>query len=396
MKDKKESSMNKCILVVVVLLLQAIQIAQAEWDHELELEFRYFADTPQFDEQGRNAAAIIYRPIWSATTGNSIFDFRGIVRYDENDEERQLIDITELSWLYVLDDWEFKAGIAKVFWGVAETQHLVDIINQTDLVDDIDTETKLGQPLLSVSRSTNIGVFDVFVLPFFRERTFPGEQGRLRTQPFVNTDLAVFESDAEETNIDYAARWSHTLGIFDVGVSYFNGTGRDPVFTLASDNSALIPNYVQIEQVGLDLQATTGSWLFKLEAIDRSAADIFESENFHAAIGGFEYSFFDLASTGADIGIVVEHSFDSRGEQSFSDDLTFVGVRLAINDEQSTDLLIGCSTDGRLCSAEGSRRFGDSFKLSLRANSFSDIDDGNVLASQRDDDFLQLNLAYFF
>jgi len=146
----------------------------------------------------------------------------------------------------------------------------------------------------------------------------------------------------------------------------------------------------------LDLQATTGSWLFKLEAIDRSAAEVYESENFQAAIGGLEYSFFDLASTGADVGIVVEHSIDSRAEQSFSDDLTFVGVRLALNDEQSTDLLIGCSTDGRLCSAEGSRRFGDSIKLSLRANVFSGIDDDNVLASQRDDDFLQLNLAYFF
>lgn len=389
------SSLKTVFFCIVSCILLA-QPAYAQWNHELELEFRYFANSPQFEEQGRNAAAIIYRPIWSAVSGNSVFDFRGIIRYDENDEERNLIDITELSWSYAVDDWEFKVGIGKVFWGVAETQHLVDIVNQTDLVDDIDTETKLGQPLISVSRATRFGIVDVFVLPFFRERTFAGESGRLRTQPFVNKDLAVFESSREENNIDYAARWSHTLGLFDVGVSYFNGTGRDPVFTLTPDASALIPNYVQIEQFGLDVQATTGPWLFKLEAIDRSAADTFESENFQAAIGGFEYSFFDIASSGIDVGVVVERSFDSRGDQSFSDDLTFVAARLAFNDEQSTELLIGCSTDGRLCSAEGSRRLGDDFKLSLRANTFSDIDDDNVLASQRDDDFLQLNLAYFF
>ncbi len=385
--------MTRLIAILACSLLFAFPVL-AEWNHELELELRYFPNAPQFEEQGRNAAAIIYRPIWSTVTGNSLFDFRGIVRYDENDEERNLIDITELSWSYAYQDWELKLGIGKVFWGVAETQHLVDIINQTDLVDDLDTETKLGQPLISLSRSTNVGVFDFFVLPFFRERTFAGPNGRLRTQPFVDTDLAEFESDDEENHIDYAVRWSHNISIFDVGLSYFNGTGRDPVFTLTEDNAALVPNYVQIEQFGIDAQATSGAWLWKLEAIDRSAAEVFPTENFQAVIAGLEYTFFDLA--GADIGIVVEHSFDSRGEQSFSDDLTFVGARLALNDEQSTDLLIGCSVDGTLCSVEGSRRIGESFKLSLRGNTFSNIEEDGFLASQREDDFLQLSLAYFF
>ena len=385
--------MTRLVAILVCTIMLAAPV-QAEWNHEIELEFRYFLNEPLFEEQGRNATTIIYRPVWSAVVGDSLFDFRGIVRYDENDEERNLIDITELSWSYAYQNWELKLGISKVFWGVAETQHLVDIINQTDLVDDIDTETKLGQPLISLSRITNVGVFDFFVLPFFRERTFAGPSGRLRTQPFVNTDLAVFESDDEENHIDYAARWSHNIGIFDIGLSYFNGTGRDPVFTLAEDDTALIPNYVQIEQFGIDAQATSGAWLWKLEAIDRSAAEIFQTENFQAAIAGLEYTFFDLA--GADIGIVIEHSFDSRGEQAFNDDLTFVGARLALNDEQSTDLLIGCSTDGRLCSIEGSRRIGESFKLSVRGNTFSNIDETSFLAAQREDDFLQFSLAYFF
>ena len=379
------------ILVCTIILVAPVQ---AQWNHEIELELRFFPNDPLFEEQGRNAATIIYRPVWSAAVGDSLFDFRGIVRYDENDEERNLIDITELSWSYAYQNWELKLGISKVFWGVAETQHLVDIVNQTDLVDDIDTETKLGQPLINLSRITNVGVFDFFVLPFFRERTFAGPSGRLRSEPFVNTDLAVFESDDEENHIDYAARWSHSFGIFDFGLSYFDGTGRDPVFTLAADNTALVPNYVQIEQFGIDVQATSGAWLWKLEAIDRSAAEVFQTENFEAAVAGLEYTFFDLA--GADVGIVVEHSYDSRGEQSFNDDLTFVGARLALNDEQSTDLLIGCSVDGRLCSIEGSRRIGKSFKLSVRGNTFANIDETSLFASQREDDFLQLSLAYFF
>ncbi len=381
--------------LVPVLALMALPVS-AEWNNEIEVEYRYFFNDPQFEEQGRNAAAIVYRPVWSAVSGNSVYDFRGIARFDENDEERNLLDVTELSWLYTLNDWEFKVGLSKVFWGVAETQHLVDIINQTDLADDIDGESKLGQPMIRVSKTSNIGVFDAYVLPYFRERTFAGSEGRLRTQPIVNTDLARYESSDEQSHLDYALRWSHTVGAFDVGLSYFDGTGRDPVLTISEDNRFLVPNYVQIQQVGLDIQATFDAWLWKFEAIDRSASDIYASENFQAAVGGFEYTFFNIADSGADIGIVAEHSYDSRGDQSIGDDLTFLGLRVALNDEQSTDLLLGCSADGELCSVEGSRRLGESFKLSLRANTFSGIEDDSLLASQRQDDYIQFSLAYFF
>ena len=382
-------------VLVPVLALMALPVS-AEWNNEIEVEYRYFFNDPQFAEQGRNAAAIVYRPVWSAVSGNSVYDFRGIARFDENDEERNLLDVTELSWLHTLNDWEFKVGLSKVFWGVAETQHLVDIINQTDLADDIDGESKLGQPMIRVSKTSNIGVFDAYVLPYFRERTFAGSEGRLRTQPVVNTDLARYESSDEQSHLDYALRWSHTVGAFDVGLSYFDGTGRDPVLTISEDNRFLVPNYVQIQQVGLDIQATFDAWLWKFEAIDRSASDIYASENFQAAVGGFEYTFFNIADSGADIGIVAEHSYDSRGNQSVGDDLTFLGLRVALNDEQSTDLLLGCSANGELCSVEGSRRLGESFKLSLRANTFSGIEDDSLLASQRQDDYIQFSLAYFF
>ena len=395
-RTNKSQFFLKSIVSVVGFLISLS--VHAEWSNELELEYRYFIDEPQFSEQGRNAAAIIYRPVWSmvSESGNSVYDFRGVARYDENDDERNLIDVTELSWLYAKNDWEFKAGISKVFWGVAETQHLVDVINQTDFADDINGESKLGQPLIRVSRLSNFGVFDAFILPYFRERTFAGEKGRLRTQPVVNTDLAVYESGNEQTHLDVALRWSHTIGVFDIGVSYFDGTGRDPVLSVSEDRRFLLPMYVQIEQVGLDVQATLDAWLLKLEAIDRKASSLFPSENFQAAVAGFEYTFFDIASSGVDVGLVGEYSYDSRGDLSFADDSAFLGLRFALNDEQSTDLLVGCSADGELCSAEGSRRIGDSYKVSLRGNTFSGVEDSSQLASQKRDDFLQLSLAYFF
>jgi len=391
-------NIHKAIQSFIGLLVycSCVSISHAQWDHELGLEFRYFFEEPQFETQSNHAASLSYKPSWSTASGNSLYDFSAVMRFDEADEQRDLIDITELSWLYALDDWEFKAGISKVFWGVAESQHLVDIINQADLVDDLSGDSKLGQPMISLTKISDYGIFDAYVLPYFRERTFAGEQGRLRSEPIVNTDSAIYESEDEQSHIDYALRWSHSINVFDLGLSYFRGTSRDPLFSLSDDQQYLIPNYHQIEQIGLDVQATVDAWLLKFEAIDRQANEAFISQDFEAAIAGLEYTFFSVANSSTDLGLVLEHSYDSRGEQSFSDGLTFIGLRLALNDEQSSDLFIGCSADGQLCTAEGSRRIAESLKLSLRANTFSGISEDSILASQSQDDFVQLSFSYFF
>lgn len=382
---------------LIVLGLLSFNAYAGEWDHELDFEYRYFLDSPQFSEQASNTRSIVYRPVWTHTSdsGNSIFDFRGYARYDYDDDERTHVDINELAWIYIKGDWEFKSGISKIYWGVAESQHLVDIVNQTDLVDTTDGEAKLGQPMIAVSRFTDYGTFSAYLLPYFRERTFPGVAGRLRTDPVVDVDAAVYESDKQQSHLDYALRWSRSIGVFDIGFSYFDGTGREPVLRPNDDETALIPNYVQIEQLGLDVQATIGAWLLKLEAIDRSASDEYASQNFQSLVTGFEYTFFDVAGSGIDVGLVGEYLYDSRDLGDLND-LGFAAFRLAFNDEQSTDLLLGCTVDGSLCAIEGSRRLGEKYKLSIRGNSFSGISDDSIFRSQREDDYLQLNLQYFF
>ena len=77
-------------------------------------------------------------------------------------------------------DWELRLGIGKVFWGVTESRHLVDTINQSDGVEDIDGEAKLAQPMATLSWIRDWGVVELLVLPYFRERTFAGVEGRPR------------------------------------------------------------------------------------------------------------------------------------------------------------------------------------------------------------------------
>jgi hypothetical protein len=231
------------------------------------VEGRVFFNDPLFNEQRRDSASIALQPeIYHELETGSSFTFTPFARLDSADDERTHVDIRELNYLWVHDDFELRAGIGKVFWGVTEFLHLVDIINQTDLVEYIDGEDKLGQPMLHLSVPREWGVVDMFVLPYFRERTFPGEQGRFRTQFVVDTYNAVYESSAREYNVDLAFRYSHTAGDWDFGIYHFHGTGREPSLLLqgnAAGKTLFLPFYEQINQTGLDVQTVKGNWLLK-------------------------------------------------------------------------------------------------------------------------------------
>ena len=366
-------------------------------------ELRGFADSPLSARQRRHSASMALQPEFYGEWDNGAHSvlFVPFARIDSADIERTHWDIRELMWRYVDDEWEVGVGIGKVFWGVTESQHLVDIINQTDLVESLDGEDKLGQPMVTASFSQAWGVLDLFVLPGFRERTFPGERGRLRTQPRVDASQARFESGAGRGHIDIAARWSHTFDTVDVALSHFYGTSRDPSFIpglTSAREVVLIPFYKRIHQTGLELQYTDDAWLWKLEVIRRSG----QGDAFYALTGGFEYTFFGFADTAADLGVIGEYLYDDRGElggTAFQKDV-LLGLRLALNDEQSTEMLAGVITDlddgSHLFSLEGSRRLSDNLKLTVEGRIFSDVPQRSPFRTLRRDDYVQFELAWFF
>ncbi len=391
------------IIVAGLLAVLSFQLEAGDWRGNVTLENRYFPTDPLFIEQENNYPSISFEPeyVKSFRDNDLTFTFKTFFRYDDQDEERTHADLRELSVVYASGDWEWRVGVSKVYWGVTESQHLVDIINQTDFVEDLDGEDKLGQPMINATWIQDWGVVDFFILPGFRERTFPGEAGRLRPALVVDTEAAEYESSAEEKHVDGAIRWSHSLGEWDVGLYYFRGTARDPELRPGLNDSGqpvLIPRYNQIDQVGLDVQATLDAWLWKLEAISRQG----EPQDYNAAVGGFEYTFVGIMDSATDLGAILEYHYDDRGENStavFQNDL-FAGARLAFNDEQSTEILAGGFFDldknNRFYRIEASRRLGQSFKLSGVLQLFDEIDANDLQFSLRDDDYLELSLAYFF
>jgi hypothetical protein len=327
-------------------------------------------------------------------------------RLDSIDSERTHFDLREFNWLHVSKHWELVLGADKVFWGVTESVHLVDIINQTDLVENPDGEDKLGQPMVNLTLALpwRTGTLDLFVLPYFRERTFPGEEGRLRPPLPIDTDRAEYESGAEEYHTDWAVRWSHALGDFDVGVSFFWVTSREPRLIprrLSPIETVLVPFYDLIDQTGLDLQWTRGGWLWKLEVISRGG----QGHRFTALAGGFEYTFFGVFNTGVDVGLLAEYLYDNRDEETaratapFENDV-FIGTRVGLNDPQNTELLAGViidiDSDATVWFLEGSRRLGENWTLDLEVRAFNGIPPGDPLFGLHKDDYIQLTLARHF
>lgn len=391
------------VIFSVALVMSATSLAFGyELSGHVSAEGRFFLNDGQFsDQDNSNGSVALAAEFYHEWESGSALTFAPFARFDNEDSERTHLDIREFNYLYTRGSWELRLGIVKVFWGTTEFVHLVDIVNQTDLVENIDGEVKLGQPMAQVALINDWGVIDIFVLPYFRERTFPGPEGRLRLNLEVDTDNPLYESSDEERHVDYALRYSHYIGALDFGVSYFRGTGREPTLlpgTGGGGQPVLVPFYELIDQAGLDLQIVWGQWLLKFEAIHRSG----QSEDFFAHTGGFEYTLVGLGGSATDVGIVGEWARDDREKAATTpyDDDIMTAVRVTFNDAAGSEILAGLALDmntsARIVSVEASRRFGSRIRASLEAYSFVDIPIGDPLHDLRDDDFIRLEVAWYF
>jgi hypothetical protein len=371
-------------------------------------EVRSFLHHPE--HEGQSGAALDLSLVLQPELRKELEDeqmrltFIPFARIDSVDSQRTHLDVRELSVLRMGGWWDVRVGVDRIFWGVTESRHLVDIVNQTDLVESVDGEDKLGQPMVNVDLFQDWGTLSLFLLPYFRERTFPGEDGRLRAEPVVDSGRAVYESSLERWHPDLAVRWSRVFGDWDAGLSLFRGTGREPRLVAEPDGAGgvvLVPHYDLISQAGVDIQATKGKWLWKLEAIARSG----QGKDFGAFVAGFEYTAFGLLGTAADLGLLGEYLYDGRDgtapATALEDDI-FLGARLTLNDPDDTSVLAGVIVDrgsgSTLISVEGEKRLSEFWKveIEIEARIFAQAAENDPLYAFREDSYLQLHLARYF
>ena len=389
-------------LVLVLLVGVAIPVAAQELEVSgyVAGELRAFFQKPQFPDQLDHVQPSLgLKPELQLRTEDRRHQFKltPFVRLDAADTDRTHVDLREGFWRGIFGDWEVLAGANVVFWGVTESRHLVNVVNQTDLREDVDEEDKLGQPMVNIAWQRPWGRVSGLLLLGFRQQPFPGSDGRLRFPLTVDTNEAQFPDGKRA--VDVALRYSHFFGDFDVGMYAFHGNSREPAFLVNEAGTELSPVYRTITQLGLDLQYTRDAWLWKLEAIGREG----EGDTFGAFVGGVEYTRYQIFDSAADLGFLGEYLYDGRDvtapPTAFEND-GFVGARLALNDTQDTAVLVGAVIDledGTVgARVESERRLTNRLNLVLESRLFGRVDPGNILQSFRNDSFVTVRLSLFF
>ncbi len=403
------SRIRLCVVLAGILsLITTYAQAKARFDYSFEVgaELRAFPSEPAFSDQESTdfSPSAFLKPefIYQWDNGDNTLAVEGFLRADLDDDNRTHADIREASFTHNGGSWSVVAGISKVFWGVTESRHLVDVINQDDQVEDIDGEDKLGQPMVNVSVFTDVGTFDLFYLPYFRERTFPDATARLRGPVPIIPDEAVYESPAEQWTQSFAARWSHSLGAWDIGLAHFHGTSREPRFTpvfVSPTNVILRPVYDQIDQSSVDIQLTQDATLWKVEALTRGG----QGRRFGAVVAGLEHTLYQIFGSSADLGLLAEYLYDGRDEARappiFQDNDIFAAARLALNDVQDTSVLAGAIVDAEdgstFVTAEAERRIGNDWKIEFEARFFVGFSSSQFETALAEDDFVTLRLTRF-
>jgi hypothetical protein len=391
------------VLAMAFSNLAFAQLDSAKWQSdfllELEIEHQYFPNSGSFSGQLDHFTSGAIKPRWSLVSSDKKHQFviEAFLRGSLNDSKRSHFDLREAYYRYNHKKWAISVGSKKVFWGVTESVHLVDIVNQADQLEAFDGSEKLGQPMVQLTTSTPIGAFELYFLPIARRRQFPGSNGRYRFPEVLEREDIPFTTASSEWHTSAAARWYNTFNKIDLGLSYFYGVAREPMFLGFDPAIGLDLSYPIIHQAGIDAQYTTGALMLKLEAINRLS----QRQDFVAIATGFEYTFGNIANTGADVGMVSEYLYDSRGVLTFSglDNDIFIGSRISLNDMRGTSFLFGSIIDiersTRLYRFEGSRRFNGNWKADLLISVLSNVSEEEILFNFRQDDLIQLRISKF-
>ena len=328
----------------------------------LESELRVFPHDGLYAEQRKTYPALGGElRLTGAFSGSHRWTVTGFARSDIEDGHRSHVEIREATWTWQPASWQLEAGILTNFWGVTESNRLVDVVNQRDEREAPDIDAKLGQPGIAFNGPVAGGTLEVLALTYHRPRALGLGAGRFRPPPtFVEKPL--YESAAGRDRVDWAGRWSTRAGALDVGVSHFWGTAREPSFRGAE---ALQPRYAVINQTGLDAQLTLGALLLKAEAVRRQG----DGTTISAATTGAEYVLGDVASTGGDVVIFAELALDERRARTPTglDRDLFLALRWNPNDAVGSELAAGATLDlttgSHVVRLEASRRWSASWRI---------------------------------
>ncbi|SMM97918.1 hypothetical protein SPONN_776 [uncultured Candidatus Thioglobus sp.] len=347
----------------LVICLVSLNVFSLEFNHQIDFFDKY--------QTSDNFTGIKYSLKGDYSFENDLIVFN-INAQKTGNKDYDFVDITELYWNKSFDNYNFKIGVDKEFWGKVELVNVVDIINQKNNLD-FEDKAKFGELMAKFSYFKKDNTYSLYYLPYFRERKF--------------SDLSIENTTFENEKDSFALRYSTIIDNIDLGISYFNGVDRSPI--LSANANKFDTYYPNLEQFGVDIQLTLENILWKLEFAQKH----YKAENQYSSVYGFEY----LLGSTWDIGILFERAQDTNSNAVFADDV-LLGARIALNDEGSSNGLIALSYDrnykSKMLNISADKRLGNDMKLSIKSQILFDKNDDTVLKNQKNN--TTITLSYYF
>ena len=284
--------------------------------------FAHLEAKPELVIYGDEAEMLLQPRISGGTSGGGLVDFR------------------EANVTARLGDADILVGSTILFWGKVESYNPVDIVNSRDFSRGLMRSEKRGAPMARVSWPLGPGQLDLMAIDFV-ENEYPALSARERPGLRI-TGSTSYSGGAKRDDMANAIRWSGYFGDFDLGLSWFRGTGRSPRL-LPQANGTLKPDYSRITQAGLDIQYLRGDTALKAEIIRRRGQydRLGTARSYRAGVFGVEHNLYDITGDGRDLVLLAEYARDSRkglSHSGFQNDLT-LGARWLWNDVEDTQIL---------------------------------------------------------
>jgi hypothetical protein len=232
-----------------------------------------------------------------------------LIRFDEvYPSKDRYLEITEAYFSFYLSEVDLRVGIQKFAWGTLDQFNPTDNLNPWDVRHPFTTDSlrrKVGIPavraLLGSSFSSVLveaiwmPIYVPYRMPDPGDRWYPPLFDSVTSYPAPDLGLPfdlppveIVQTNVEPDlpartieNSDFGIRISRTLGSTDIGVSYFYGFDRVPVFgvdgTIVADlqfvppdlsltyRMNLRPQVHRIQVFGLDMAMSQGAFTFRFE-----------------------------------------------------------------------------------------------------------------------------------
>lgn len=380
------------------LYLLLAGVASTGWANvSIDVYNRHFFEPSTLPAKQQNYFSAELHADWVWTWDEADLVIEPVVSVAE-DDALNYIDFQQLLFTYRMASSEVFAGVGMVFWGVTESYHLTDIVNQVNLVADLAREKKLGQPMVGYRRYLGDHTLELYWLPYFREQVLAEKNSRpWRSRP-ISGDPE-YERSGGQWAQDVALRLSGFYESVDYGVSYFYGTERNPFLIINPSRTEFTETYVKTNKLAVDSQLTLGSTLLKSEMI-YSSPDT-QGDEF-AMVAGIEQGIYGIVDTQLDASLFIEglYSNNQQGVALPYKQHIMTGLRLDLNNEGGSNIMFSIINDkddrDRTYYVNAQHRLKENISAEVDVWYFDIRKQSSNLPYLKEEGYIQIGLEFYF